>query len=106
MAATLAYPGGSVATIVYSALGDPSLPKERVEVLGEAGAGVLDDFRSLTLHRGQQRAEQRGARDKGHAAELKAFVQACRTGVPAQDLDELLGVMRATFQIRDAISAA
>ena len=106
VAATLAYPNGSVATIVYSALGDPSLPKERVEVLGEAGAAVLDDFRSLTLHRDHERSEQRSARDKGHGAELKAFVAACRTGVPAQDLDEILGVMRATFAIRDGISAA
>jgi predicted dehydrogenase/threonine dehydrogenase-like Zn-dependent dehydrogenase len=106
VAATLAYPGGSVATIVYSALGDPSLPKERIEVLGEAGAGVLDDFRTLTLHRDHEAVTDRGSRDKGHAAELKAFVEACRTGEPAQDLDEILGVMRATFAIRDAISAA
>lgn len=106
IAATLTYPGGSVATIVYSALGDPSLPKERVEVLGEAGAAVLDDFRSLALHRKHEVKVDRSARDKGHAAELTAFVEACRTGTPAQDLDELLGVMRATFAIRDAISGA
>jgi predicted dehydrogenase/threonine dehydrogenase-like Zn-dependent dehydrogenase len=104
VAATLAYPGGSVATIVYSALGDPSLPKERIEVLGEGGAAVLDDFRTLALHRNGQVEQDKGARDKGHAAELKAFVEACRTGTPAQDLDELLAVMRATFAIRDAIS--
>jgi predicted dehydrogenase/threonine dehydrogenase-like Zn-dependent dehydrogenase len=104
VAATLAYPGGSVATIVYSALGDPSLPKERVEVLGEAGAAVLDDFRTLTLHRNGNVQQDKSARDKGHAAELNAFVHACRTGEPAQELDELLAVMRATFAIRDAIS--
>ena len=39
---------GRVAQIAYAALGDPILPKERVEVLGEAGAAVLDDFRELT----------------------------------------------------------
>ena len=104
IAATLAYPGGSVATIVYAALGDPSLPKERIEVLGEAGAGVLDDFRSLSLHRNNEVSQDKSARDKGHAAELNAFVEACRTGRPAQDLEELLGVMRATFAIRDAVS--
>ena len=46
-------------------------------MLGEAGAAVLDDFRSLTLHRNHERSEDRSARDKGHAAELKAFVEAC-----------------------------
>jgi len=103
-AATLAFPGGSVATIVYSALGDPSLSKERVEVLGEAGAAVLEDFRRLALHRNGQVERHKGARDKGHAAGLSAFVKACRTGEPAQDLDEILGVMRATFAIRDGVS--
>ena len=57
------YPDGSVAQIVYSALGDPALPKERVEVLGEAGAAVLDDFRSLTLLR-------RAVRPSGLACQL------------------------------------
>jgi polar amino acid transport system substrate-binding protein len=103
-AATLAYPNGSVATIVYSALGDGALPKERIEVLGEAGAGVLDDFRTLDLYRNRQVEHHKSARDKGHAAELKAFVEACRTGEPAQRLDEILAVMRATFAIRDAVA--
>jgi predicted dehydrogenase/threonine dehydrogenase-like Zn-dependent dehydrogenase len=103
-AATLAFPGGSIATIHYSALGDPSLAKERVEVLGEAGAGVIDDFRRLELHRHGAREERTSARDKGHAAELRAFLQAIRTGVPAQDPSELLAVSRATLDVRDAVA--
>jgi predicted dehydrogenase/threonine dehydrogenase-like Zn-dependent dehydrogenase len=105
-AATLAFPGGSVASIVYSALGDTSLGKERVEVLGEAGAAVLDDFRTLTLHRHGSAKQIKRTRDKGHAAELDAFVKACRSGEPAQGLDEILGVMRATFDIRSAVSSS
>ena len=103
--ATLTFASGSVATIVYTALGDPSLGKERIEVFGAAGAGVLDDFRSLDLHRhGRvERLEQK--RDKGHAAELKAFVLACRTGVAAQDPSELLEVSRTTLAMRDALAS-
>ena len=104
--ATLSFPGGSVATIAYSALGDASLPKERIEVLGEAGAAVLDDFRTLELHRSGKRTKQGSRRDKGHAAEMAAFLTACRTGIPAQDLDELFAVMRTTFAIRDAVAGA
>lgn len=104
VSATLVFPDGSVATLTYSALGDPALPKERIEVLAESGAGILDDFRELTLYRGGRKDVDRAARDKGHAAELRAFVQACRSGEPAQDLDEMLGVMRATFGIRDAVA--
>ena len=36
-------------------------------MLGEAGAGVLDDFRELRLHRGGREEVVRTKRDKGHA---------------------------------------
>lgn len=94
---------GSVATIVYTALGDPSLGKERVEVMGELGTGVLDDFRQLTLYRGGSPRSKRGKRDKGHAAEIDAFVAACRDGSAPRPVSDLAAVMRATFQIRDRI---
>lgn len=102
--ATLTFPSGSVGTIHYSALGDTALSKERVEVLGEAGAGVLDDFRRLELYRGGKRKVTTGRRDKGHDAEIAAFLEACRTGVPAQDPAEALAVSRATLELRDAIA--
>ena len=103
IAATLGFPGGSVATIAYSALGAPALAKERIEVLADGCAAVIDDFRELRLYRGGEEATERGRRDKGHANEIAAFVTACRTGEPAQALEECAGVMRATFAIRDAI---
>jgi predicted dehydrogenase/threonine dehydrogenase-like Zn-dependent dehydrogenase len=101
--ATIRFPDGSLATIVYCALGDQSLSKERVELFSELGAGVLDDFSSLTLHRGGQREHQRRRRDKGHAAELRAFVEACRTGQQPWPASEMAAVTRATFGMRDAI---
>ena len=45
---TLQYADGSVAAIVYSGVGSPALPKERVEVLRGGWAWVLDDFSELT----------------------------------------------------------
>jgi predicted dehydrogenase len=102
VAATLRFADGSVASIVYAALGDASIPKERVEVFGETGAGVLDDFRTLTLHRGGRAKTSRGRRDKGHAAELAAWVQACRTGTDPWPVADMAAVMRATFAIRDS----
>jgi predicted dehydrogenase len=106
LAATLRFPDGSVAVIVYSALGDKGLHKERVEVLGEAGAAVLDDFRSLSVHRGGKTETSGGKQDKGHGAELATFVEACRSGRQPWPVEDMMGVMRATFAIRDAVSAA
>lgn len=103
VAATLRFADGSVAVVVYSALGDQRLPKERVEVLGEAGAGVLDDFSELRLYR--RGAEERisGRRDKGHAAEIETFIACCREGRQPWPVEDMAQAMSATFAIRDAI---
>ncbi len=104
VAATLRFDDGSLAVVIYSALGDPGLPKERIEVLGEAGAGVLDDFRVLTVHRGGAEEQISGARDKGHASEIETFVRACREGQQPWPVAEMTAVTRATFAIRDAVA--
>jgi predicted dehydrogenase/threonine dehydrogenase-like Zn-dependent dehydrogenase len=104
VAATLSFSDGSLAHLIYSALGDPSLPKERVEVLGEHGAGVLDDFRELAIHRGLRASRVKGKRDKGHRAELEQFLHACRTGEQPWPVEDMVAVMRATFALRDAVS--
>jgi predicted dehydrogenase len=103
LAATLRFGNGSVGVVLYAAFGDPSLEKERVEVLGEAGAGTLEDFRRLTLHLGGVAKHTDGKRDKGHAQEIAAFIDACRTGVQPWPVEQMLGVTRATFEIRDAL---
>ncbi len=103
LAATLRFENGSVGVVVYGAFGDPSLEKERIEVLGEAGAGTLEDFRRLTLHVGGSSERTEGKRDKGHAEEIAAFLSACRTGVQPWPVEHMLEVTRATFAIRDAL---
>jgi predicted dehydrogenase/threonine dehydrogenase-like Zn-dependent dehydrogenase len=105
VAATLRFGNGSVGVVVYGAFGDPSLEKERIEVLGEAGAGTLEDFRRLTLHRGGSSERIESKRDKGHADEIAAFLSACRTGMQPWPVEEMLEVTRATFAIRDALGS-
>lgn len=95
---------GSTATIVYAALGDPALPKERVEVLGEAGAAVLDDFRELRLFQGGKETAESGRREKGHTEEVAAFLEACSHGRQPWPLEEMAAVMEATFEIRDQVA--
>jgi predicted dehydrogenase/threonine dehydrogenase-like Zn-dependent dehydrogenase len=99
----LQFADGSLATVLYTAMGDPSMPKERVEVFGEAGAGVLDDFVSLHLHRGAQTTTEQSHRDKGHAAEIVAFLDGCRDGLQPWPLSQMAAVTRATFAMRDGL---
>jgi predicted dehydrogenase len=72
---TLSYPEGSVATIVYAATGDTAYPKERVEIFCEGTVLVIDDFKTLTtVAGGKTRVRRLSRTDKGHAAEMKAFL--------------------------------
>ena len=104
VAATLTFADGSVAQIVYTAFGDPSLPKERLEVLGEAGAAVLDDYRELRLHRGGRETTTRASATRVTPPSCARFVDACRAGEQPWPVAEMAAVMRATFAIRDAVA--
>lgn len=106
LVATMRFANGSVGVVVYGALGDPGMEKERIEVLGESGAGVLEDFRRLTIHQGGRSKRTEGKRDKGHGAEIAAFLEACRTGTQPWPVQDMLAVTRATFAIRDALGAS
>lgn len=104
---TLTFEDGSVGTIVYASGGDRSLPKEYLEVLGGGRVAVLDDFRTVRLHGGGS-ARAVGGRlarqDKGHAAELTAFVAAVRNGGASPlDPDVAAHVTRVTFAALESL---
>jgi predicted dehydrogenase/threonine dehydrogenase-like Zn-dependent dehydrogenase len=98
---TLHFANGSIGTIVYGSGGDRSLPKEQLEVLGGGMAAVLDDFRRLRLHSGGRTTRFGGrlaTQDKGHAAELEAFLEAVRHGKASPvDPEDAAHVTRVTF---------
>ena len=48
----LSFADGSVATVIYTAAGDTTYPKERIEVFCEGRVMVSDDFRRLSLTQG------------------------------------------------------
>jgi predicted dehydrogenase len=108
LAITLTFPSGSLATIVYIANGDKHAGKERIEAFAGGRMAVLDDFRTLDLHRDGkvERVRGRGATDKGHAAECRAFVDAVRgQGDWPIPLAGIVGSMRATFAAQESLIA-
>jgi len=98
---SLSFGDGSIGTIVYASGGARSLHKEQLEVLGGGRAAVLDDFRTLQLYSGgdtQRSGGRLGSQDKGHAAELAAFLEAVRLGRPSPvDPQVAAHVTRVTF---------
>jgi predicted dehydrogenase/threonine dehydrogenase-like Zn-dependent dehydrogenase len=75
--ATLSYADGSVASLVYTALGPKQgLPKERIEVFADGEAYVLDDFKTLIRTGDGAILWRAGEADKGHFEEIKRLGEA------------------------------
>ncbi len=89
---------GSSSTILYTAGGDRSGPTERIEVFGGGRTAVVEGWDRIDLWSNGKQLRQGGGKDKGHAAELQVFLEACRRGgewpIPWR---ELLGVSWASL---------
>jgi polar amino acid transport system substrate-binding protein len=99
---TLRMGNGSIASVAYLVDGDPSSSKERIEIYGGGATGVIEDFRSAVVIAGgrKKRLGGRFARqDKGHRAEMAAFVKGVATGTAPISLESSLNATRATFAI-------
>jgi predicted dehydrogenase len=96
-AVTLRFAGGAVAQVVYTGSGPSKLPKERVEVIGGGMAAVVDDFRRLEIYDGRKRHTTKDGQDKGHRAQVAAFVAAVAGRGPALDADSYVRSSRATL---------
>jgi predicted dehydrogenase/NADPH:quinone reductase-like Zn-dependent oxidoreductase len=103
-AATILFGSGSRAVLVYTGLGDPGLPKERLEIFKGGAALALDDFRSLSVHGGPGGSLTLPQQDKGIAAQLEAVSRRLR-GEPSEviSLAEIEAAMRATFRLDRAV---
>ena len=104
VSAVLRFADGSTGTILYSSLGDASLPKEHLEIFAAGTIIRLDDFRKLHITSGgKTNTISTSAQDKGQAGLVKAFYAAARDGAPAPiPLDELIAVSAATLDIAGA----
>jgi predicted dehydrogenase len=95
----LEFADGSIGAVHYLANGNKSFPKERVEVFSEGRVLVLDNFQVLTGYGWKGFKRQRLWRqDKGHKAEVAAFIERVMDGgpplIPWHELEE---VTLATF---------
>ena len=87
---------GSIASIFYVANGAKSYPKERVECFFDGRTLVIDNWRRLRRFNVRGPMFELGKRqDKGHAAEIDAWLSAVQQGGPPPiPLDELIEVSR------------
>jgi len=95
---TLEFQDGSSASILYTTLGDSSLPKEYVEAFGNGKAKRINNYKNGRLNLRQ---------DKGHKREFQAFVNAIMAGNSSPiSLQSITEVTATTFCIGDSIQRA
>jgi predicted dehydrogenase/threonine dehydrogenase-like Zn-dependent dehydrogenase len=102
------FENGSQATINYVANGDRSFSKERLEVFGGGAAAVLEDFRRLELIRRGRTEVVRSLwrQDKGHKAEVRAFIETIRSGSDMPiSLSDVVATTLTTFCIRNSVAS-
>ncbi|HEX7320351.1 MAG TPA: bi-domain-containing oxidoreductase [bacterium] len=77
------FENGSVFNIIYTTLGNPALPKERIEIYSQGKVAIIDDFRGYSIITGDQGTIQKsGKTDKGFLQEIISFIDAVKNGTP------------------------
>jgi predicted dehydrogenase/threonine dehydrogenase-like Zn-dependent dehydrogenase len=95
---------GSRGTILYSALGAKSQPKEKLEILGSGKSAELNDFKSLEMWSGSSHDKKSDKLDKGHAQMLQELANAVRNGTSAPiPFDQLAATTLATLAVVESI---
>ncbi len=109
---TIEYEDGSVAEILYLANGSKILPKEELQVFSNGRTAILKNFIELELWtNGSKPTIEKGA-GKGHAEEVKAFLQSLSASGPDGrsssegpiPFDSMLATTLVTFAIRESLA--
>jgi predicted dehydrogenase/threonine dehydrogenase-like Zn-dependent dehydrogenase len=103
--ATLSYEDGSVATLVYTALGPTAgMGKEHITVFADGEAFVVDDFRKLVRVSDGAVLWQSGDVLKGHFEELRQLGDAIALGGASPiPFDEIIETSAVALEIEDLI---
>ena len=101
---TLTMTDGSIGTIIYTASGDPAVPKERVEIFCDRSVATIDDFRRGTFISNRKTVKLgKGTQDKGHSEEIVAFLTAVVRGDSAPiGIESLVATTLASFAAVEA----
>ena len=107
--ATLRFADDSVATISYLTDGSPRFAKETLDVLGDGRVGRLDNFQRVSVwtSKGKNGRRVLAGQDKGHAAQLKRFIEAVRTDAAMPiALESLVATTRATLAVGTSLATS
>lgn len=72
---TMSFEDGSIANLIYTALGHKSISKEKAEIYFDGKIAVLDDYKIVTVHGDKNHSLKTNKQDKGLLIELKRFAE-------------------------------
>ena len=74
--ATMRFADGTVANLIYTALGHKQYPKEQMEIFYDGAVITLNDYKSLTVIGKKYKGMEKSVADKGQLEELTEFARA------------------------------
>jgi predicted dehydrogenase/threonine dehydrogenase-like Zn-dependent dehydrogenase len=100
----LGFANGSIASISYFSNGSKDLSKEKIECFSSGTIAVIDDFKKINWY-GSRNSSSSAPQDKGHAEEVRLFLDAVRHGKPSPvSFDEIYLSTLATFKVLESIA--
>jgi predicted dehydrogenase/threonine dehydrogenase-like Zn-dependent dehydrogenase len=89
------FPDDSIASLIYGDMGDPSYPKERIEIFAGNVTIIIDDFKELIVKGVNQPNIKLPEVDKGYKKELIEFLKSIQNN--SDTLVTAVDGFRATF---------
>ncbi|MFW9924075.1 MAG: bi-domain-containing oxidoreductase [Candidatus Thorarchaeota archaeon] len=83
---TMKYQDGSVASVIYTTIGNQAFPKERIEIFNDGLAIAIDDFKDILIEGSDLRSKSLENIEKGHFEMLEAYVKFLRGERDSKDL--------------------
>lgn len=103
-AATIQYEDGSVANLIYTAMGSRDYPKETMEIFFDGKMILLDDYKSVSGYGVKLANIKSAASEKGQLEEIRAFAEAIQSGRESPiPLWQQYQAMRIAFAVEEQI---
>jgi len=99
---TLSYEDGSVATIIYTALGKKEFPKEYIEIFSDGEIYIIDDFIKLTSTNFLLPGFKLKRPEKGHGEEFDVLLKIINNSATVP-LDDFIRTTDLTIQLSKMI---
>jgi predicted dehydrogenase/threonine dehydrogenase-like Zn-dependent dehydrogenase len=103
LSVTMEYRDGSLATMLYVAMGSKQMDRERMEVFGQGTSMVLDDYKRLDIYGEKPETVRLRHSDKGHAgefAELAKMMHGKESSLITSE--EVFSATELTFRVDEA----